>query len=123
MSEDGICRLGADTLDRLDRGAAGVAFNKAIEQAVVDCLDRPGDDRARTVTLQLVLKPVKEVHDNTISCEGARGVYKVRCKRPDYESQELDFGVRTNGMLVFSENSPANHKQPTFFDGGDEDVD
>jgi len=123
MAEDGIFRLGADTLDRLDRGAAGIAFDKAIELAVLDCIDRPADDRARTVTLQLVLKPIKEVHENTISCEGASGVYKVSCRRPDYESAVLNFGVRTNGMLVFSENSPANHKQTTIFNGDDKDDD
>lgn len=106
--------LGTSTLAKLDRGAAAVALDKALERAVADCLDRPADERARKVTLTLEVKPVKEVHENTISCEGARGTYKVRYRQPDWESQELDFGVRqtrAGGMLVFSELSPANHRQ------------
>ena len=115
-TEDGILtqelfQLTASTLAKLDRGAAAAALDKAIETAVRDCLDRPSDERARKITLTLELVPVKDVIDNVISCEGAKGVYKVRYRQPDWESKELDFGVRENGMLVFSELSPDNHRQ------------
>ena len=116
MAHLGIFRLSADTLSKLDHGRAAAALNTAITKAVKDCLERPGDDRARTVTLQMTVKPVSEVIQNEITCEGATGRNKVKLSVPDWESQKLGFGVKQNGDLVFSENSPANHLQTTIFD-------
>jgi hypothetical protein len=109
--------LSAETLKQLDRGAAAAALDQAIQRAVKDCLDRPGDDRARKISLTLEVRPVTEVCNNVLTCEGARGCYKVRLRIPDWESQTLDFGVRENGLLVFNEHSPTNHRQATFFEG------
>jgi len=117
-----LFQLTAGSLKHLDRGAAGVSLDHAIARAVKDCIDRPGDDRARKITLQIEIKPVTETINNVITCEGAKGVYKVRLRTPDWESNELDFGVRENGMLIFSEDSPANHRQAQLFtdEEGDE---
>lgn len=112
--------LSAGTLSKLDGGRAAVALDRAFAQAVKDCLDRPGDERARKITMQIDVVPVKEVIDNQLSCEGAKGVYKIRLRTPDWESGTLDFGVRQNGMLIFNENSPANHRQATFLEGDEE---
>ena len=122
MANLGIFRLSADTLSKLDHGRAAAALNTAIQKAVRDCLERPGDDRARTVTLQMTVKPISEVIQNEISCEGATGQYKVKVAVPDWESQKLGFGVKQNGDLVFSENSPANHLQTTIFDEEESEV-
>ena len=122
MANLGIFRLSADTLSRLDHGRAAAALNTAIKKAVTDCLERPGDDRARTVTMQLSVKPVSDVIQNEITCEGATGNYKVKVTLPDWESNKLDFGVKQNGDLVFSENSPANHLQTTIFDEEESEV-
>ena len=105
--------LTLDTIKDLDFGKAAVGFKVALERAVKDCNDRPSDDRKRTVVLSLTLVPVKEISGNTISCEGAKGVFQVRCKIPDWEMDTVDFGVKNNGMLYFSEESPKNHRQGT----------
>ena len=118
----GIFRLSTDTLAQLDHGRAAAALNTAIRQAVQDCLNRPGEDRARKVTMELDIKPVSDVIQNEITCEGATGMYKVRVRVPDWESSRLDFGVRQNGDLVFSENSPGNHLQTTIFDDEEREV-
>lgn len=110
----GIYALTADTIKHLDRGALAAAIDHAITQAVKDCLDRPADERKRTVSLAIDLTPVSETHGQVISCEGATGAYKVKLKIPDWESNKLDFGVKANGHLVFSSNSPKNHAQTTF---------
>lgn len=120
MPDLGIFRLSADTLRNLDRGRAAMALNAAIQQAVKDCINRPGDDRARKVTMQLNITPISETIGNEISCEGATGKYLVRVRVPDWESNTLDFGVKQNGDLVFSENSPGSHLQTTIFDGESE---
>jgi hypothetical protein len=109
MSEE-LFALSAETLVKLDLGRQAAAFDRAVRMAVQDCLDRPSDDRPRKITLQLAIKPVKQVIDNTISCEGATGVCQIRYRQPDWESDTLDFGVRTNGLLVFGAD-PKNHRQ------------
>lgn len=120
MAQD-LFALTASTLVKLDRGAAAAALDKAIGQAVRDCLDRPSDDRPRKITMTLEITPLKEVIGSVVSCEGARGVYKVRMRQPDWESKTLDFGVRENGTLVFAEMNPNNHRQPLLFEHGEED--
>ncbi len=108
--------LNLDTIKDLDLGRVGVGFGRLLEQAVRDCLDRPADERARKLILQLSLKPKSEIVGQTVSCEGAAGVAQLRLKLPDYESQEVDFGVKQNGKLIFSEDSPRDHRQATMFD-------
>ena len=123
VSGGGLRTVLAETIGLLDRGRVGVALEQFIRQATQDCIDRPGDDRARTVLLMIDVKPVAETHGELISCEGARGKAKVRLRLPDRESSELDFGVRKGGHLVFSEHSPANHKQATFLDENESEDD
>lgn len=112
----GLLPVRADTLGLLDRGRVGKAIEQFVKQATEDCMDRPGDDRARKILLEIEVKPVSEIHGESISCEGAKGVAKVRLKLPDRESATLDFGVRKGVGLVFSENSPSDHRQATLFD-------
>jgi hypothetical protein len=111
-----LMQLTLENLHNLDMGAAAAAFKVALERAVRDCIARPSDDRARKVTFEFALKPVKDINDNVITCEGAKGSFKVRAKIPDWETRECDFGVKTNGMLYFSEESPQNHRQQSFHD-------
>lgn len=115
-----LVQLTLETVKQLDYGTAYEAFQTALERAVRDCIDRPGDDRARKVIFQFTLKPNSEVHGNTISCEGAKGTFQIRCKLPDWETGTVDFGVKKNGIIYFSEESPEDHRQQTIFDGSEE---
>jgi len=119
MAED-LHKLEASTLHNLDRGVVAAGLDRAILQAARDCLDRPGDKRPRKITLQLNLKPIAHTDNNSITCEGATGSAVIRTRLPDYESQSLDFGVKQNGSLIFSEFSPHNHRQGTLFGDGDD---
>lgn len=114
MAED-LLMLSGNTLADLDHGRAGEAIDRALAQAVRDCFDRPTDERARKVTVQIDITPIADIHGDAVSCEGANGVYKVRLRQPDWESGKLNFGVRKGGrhgaMLVFSPDSPQNHRQ------------
>jgi len=121
MAED-LHALEASTIVHLDRGLPAAALDRAIRQAVRDCLDRPGDKRARKVTLQLTIAPICQTDENVLTCEGATGAAQIRVKLPDYESQALDFGVRQGGQLVFSEYSPKNHRQGSLFEPGDQEA-
>lgn len=117
-----VKQLTLDTLKDCDFGKSDKAFRVALERAVRDCLDRPADDRARQVALMIELVPVKEIHDNVISCEGAKGKFKIQCKLPAWETEAVSFGVQTNGNLLFNEDSPRDfHQNSLDMDGeGDE---
>lgn len=45
-------------LAEMDGGRIDVAFGQALARVVADCEDRPGEKKARTVTLQLEVIPV-----------------------------------------------------------------
>ena len=106
-----IVQFNLENLHLVDLGRVAAAFQKLVAHAVKDCVDRPDDDRGRTVTMELELCPVKEVVDNVITCEGAKGRFKMKCKLPQLETKVLDFGVKQNGILYFSEECPDNHRQ------------
>jgi hypothetical protein len=108
-------KLTVETLHELDFGSIGIAFQKHLARVVQDCIDRPGDKRARTVLLEMKVVPVVEIRGSTIDCEGAKGTFKLKSKVPDHETQELDFAVRHDGSLVFNEESPRNHRQGVMF--------
>jgi hypothetical protein len=103
-----------ENLENLDLGKASTAFNLQIKRIAADCLDRPGDANARKVTLEVAAKPV--VNDDG-SCERVKLQIQVSSKIPSYRTRVYDLALRKNGVLVFSEESPENFDQKTFFDG------
>ena len=42
---------------------------------------------------------------------GIKGSYQVKTKTPDWQGKTLDFGVNSDGTLLFSEESPDSHRQ------------
>jgi len=113
-------RLSLSNLAELDYGKAVYAFQKHLERAVLDCTDRPGDKRARAVTLQFKVTPVAETNGNTIICNSANGIFVIKSKIPDHETKTIDFGVTSKGELVFNPDSLDDHNQTTMFGGNDE---
>lgn len=103
-----------DNLESLDLGKASIAFNQQIRRVAEDCIDRPGDGNARKVNLEILVKPVTEA-DGT--CERVKLQIQVTSKVPSYRTRVYDLGLRKNGMLVFSEDSPDNFDQATLFEG------
>lgn len=110
-------KLQAASLAKLDRGTLAVAIEQALQTTAKDCLDRPTDDRARNVVVTISLKPKAEYDEElkTMQVTGVEGQYKVKCNVPDRESKPLDFGLRDDGTLIFNENVPENHRQPSIF--------
>jgi hypothetical protein len=49
-----------ENLVDLDGGKACVAFEQHVRRAALDCMDQPGDNAARKVTLEITLKPIME---------------------------------------------------------------
>lgn len=116
----GLKRFDLTTIDTLDGGITPAMFADACRRAVKDCIERPGDKRARKVILQLTIVPVAVVTGNTIDCDGAKGTFQCKAKIPDFETREVDFGVQNSGDLIFNPDSPRDHKQMTLLEDGDE---
>ena len=70
----GLQRFDLNTMNALDGGITPAMFQDAVRRAVKDCIERPGDKRARVVTLQMKIVPVPLISGNTIDCEGARHI-------------------------------------------------
>lgn len=112
----GLKRLSLDSLRELDSGLAVETFQQAVQRAVKDCLDRPAEKKARKVILQMTIVPVPVINGNTIDCDGVKGAFQCRCKVPDVELQQIDFGVQKDGNLIFNPDSPRDHRQATMLE-------
>lgn len=109
-------RFSLASMSQLDGGMAVETFQDAVQRAVKDCIERPGDKRARKVVFQLTIVPVPIITGNTIDCDGAKGTFQCKVKIPDWETREVDFGVQNSGDLIFNPDSPRDHKQMTLLD-------
>jgi len=109
-----LMKLTLDVIGEVDCGRALQAFQSCQQIAVRDCIDRPGVKTKRKVILEMNVWPVAEIDGNTIDCESITATFKAKYNLPNYETQELDFGIRNGGDLVFNPDSPTNHKQKTF---------
>ena len=117
MSE--LMPLRAETLHAVEGGRVGAAINLALARLVTDCRDRPGDDRARTVTIEIRCKPVADTIDRELVCDGVQTVVVVKTKAPAQESREVVMGVDARRGLVFNPHSP-DARQASFL-GYDEE--
>jgi hypothetical protein len=116
-----LLRLSLESIKQLDGGMAMHTFQDAVQRAVKDCIERPGDKRARKVVLQLSLVPVPMISGSTIDCDGAKGAFQCKVRIPDWVTREVDFGVQNSGDLIFNPDSPRDHKQMTLLEGEQDD--
>jgi len=112
--------LSTETLQHVDHGRPAAALDKAIERAIGDCMDRPGDNRPRKVTLTIAIVPVRDVvGDTEIVCDGLKAKFNVNESLPARETGECDFGVRKQGgkaTAVYNPDCPNNHRQATLLE-------
>ena len=104
-----------DNLKDLDGGKAAVAFEHHVRRAALDCIDRPGDNAARKVTLEITLKPVMDPQGE---CTEVEAQIKASSAVPKHQTKPYSFGLRRGGMLVFNSDSIDAVDQTTIFDEG-----
>ena len=108
--------LSLTSLTDLDDGRVSKAFQHELKRAVQDCMDRPADKNARTITLELNITPVVSTDSGIIECEGAHGEFSIKSKVPTRKSKTYEFRANKNGQLAYSTNSPESADQTTFDD-------
>lgn len=98
-------------LGQLDGGRVAEAFAQAMKRVVLDCEDRPGDDKARKVILQGEITPI--VGQGGV-CEGVNIEFQIQDKLPTRKSRSYAMGVKSGGKIFFSTGDPLNVDQFTF---------
>lgn len=113
-----LMQLDLENLKVLDDGRLAAAFEQELRHVVLDLMDRPGDDRERSVTWKVKLKPVC---DEDGHCERVNVQVDIGSKLPSRKSRVYDMQARKSArgpMLVFNEMSLDNVDQGTLpFDG------
>ena len=94
----------------LDGGRISEAFMRELQRVALDCEDRPADDKARKVRLELRVEPVL---DEQGFLESIKGKFFVTSQVPQRRSKTYDFGFRKGGHLVFNDLSDDNIHQGT----------
>ena len=111
-----ILKLDLENLRVLDNGRLDAAFYQELKHVILDLMDRPGDDRERSVTFKTTFKPVC---DETGQCESVNVHVDIGSKLPSRKSRVYDMKARKSQqgpMLVFNEDSLDNADQTTLFD-------
>jgi hypothetical protein len=117
-----LMKLDLENLKVLDDGRLEAAFAQELKHVVLDLMDRPGDDRERSVTLKAKLKPIC---DDRGECESVAVKFEFGNKLPPRKSKVYDMQARKAAggpMLVFNELSLGDVNQNTLPFEGDHDV-
>lgn len=100
-----------ETLPLLENGKIAVAFNRLLQAAAEDCDKRPGDPKARLVTITANVTPVL---NSDGSIDKVDTEFVIAGKNPPMRSQPLSFRLHRGGKLSCNLDSPANVDQGTF---------
>lgn len=93
-------------IQEIDNGRIEAAFNQALKTVVKDCLDRPGDVSARSVTMKLIVRPVKAADG---ICEDLDVEFKIDPKIPARHSKTYRVQPHPTGTALIN---PASDKDP-----------
>jgi hypothetical protein len=105
------------TLSQIEDGKVAVAVDTLLRRASLDCHDRPGDPKERTVVIKIGLIPVLQPDGG---CSEVKAQINAKAHVPDLKTREFSLGLKHNGTLVFNEDSLDSIDQATFPMGEDE---
>ncbi|MDR3582557.1 MAG: hypothetical protein P4L67_04760 [Candidatus Pacebacteria bacterium] len=104
----------------LDAGSVNAELKSRLSLVSKDCQERPGDAKARTVTVEIIFEPVVDQNGYTTDVKTRLA---IKSKLPAYESKPYSMGMRRRGnqaTFVFNENSLGDVSQGTLDLGDDE---
>lgn len=110
-------KLTLDALRKLDGGRIAEAFDQAVDRARDDCIDRPGTNGARKVSLIVEFKSVQDA--DTGGLDSVEVSFDVKEVIPPRKSRKYNMDARESvpgdpGGLFFQPLSPERHNQGTF---------
>lgn len=112
--------LSLTTLENFDVGKAYVAWQQALKRAVLDCLDRIGEKKARTVVLVTSIVPVLQQDGDVVD---ANVDFKITISLPPWQTATRPVGVSRDGSLFFQELIEEDDRQTTLDDLHEQEAD
>ena len=88
-------------LPKVDFGKVSAAFDHELKSLVKDCDDRPLDDKARTLTLKVSLKPQADTTGNSAICDSIAVEFEVQGKIPVRRTKVYVMKPKQDGSLAF----------------------
>lgn len=103
------------TLAEIDGGRLAIAFAQALKRCAEDCDDRPGEKKARNVSLNVSVTPIL---DEDGMCDDCDVQVNIADSVPKRKSKAYNCSLRKGGHLMFHPDSLDNHEQHTIeFEG------
>ena len=104
-------QLSLASLAEIDGGRLQIAFQQALQHCASDCDDRPGEKKARTVTVCVAIEPRI---DQDGMCEDCDVQVTIADSVPKRKSKAYNCSLRKGGHLMFHPDSLDDHEQETF---------
>lgn len=95
--------LTLDTLAKMDGGRVGAAFQQSLKRALLDCEDRPHEQKPRVITLQLGIMPA--IADGDDVCDEVRAKVLVSDSVPKRQTRPYSLRLRAGGKAAFNDES------------------
>jgi hypothetical protein len=98
--------LSLGALKELDNGLIERLFNRGIQQVIKDCMDRPGLDKTRKVTLTVTITPVSSDANGESVCRDVAAEFAVAVNCPAQASRTYQLDASPNGQAIINPASP-----------------
>jgi hypothetical protein len=105
-----------DTIHLLDLGKINEAFKAEIMHVVKDCIDRPLDDKERTVSIVFRVTPNVDTKAGERDCDRVAVACDIKSTIPTRKTRIYDMKVHQNGMLSFHPDLPEEPEGGTLYD-------
>ncbi|MCP4549652.1 MAG: hypothetical protein GY835_24620 [bacterium] len=109
----GLQDLSLENLPAFADGAAQAAWAAALEAIVSDCIDRPGNDKAREVVMTTYVTPRPPDAGGGLFADVE---FKITTRTPPFKTFPVMARATHSNQLMFSEMSPDHPDQMTIDD-------
>ena len=99
--------------EKLDKGRIASAINHAVRQAISDCSDRPGNDAARKIVIEITAKP--KLDKTSAALDTVDVSFDIKCRLPAATSAVYPMVAAVGGVPMFQELSPFDPRQESLF--------
>lgn len=105
-------------LHELEGGRYATLLRHHLANLARDCMDRPGDDKERVLTIQFRMKP--EMDEDTRDCEKVNMTIEMKSKVPVFRTKKFQLRPHAKGFMI-NRDFPDDIDQPSLFPEADVD--
>src|SRR5262249_42381719 len=116
-------KFSLDNLKNLDFGKISHAFNAEVQRIVQDCMDRPGLEKNRQVSIVFDFWPVTDPAQGLVDCETVGVEAQVTSKIPARKTKVYSMRPHKNGELSFNPDMPEDPDGRTLYNDDERRLD